>query len=82
MAVNKPDLFEVDDGVAIDDGSNPSDTYIGRDAVTEHMVFQDKNTGPHTLTDLLGGGGGDVNVDGGAAASVYLVTQNIDGMGA
>jgi hypothetical protein len=28
------------------------------------------------------GGGGDTNLDGGFAASTYLVTQNVDGMGA
>lgn len=58
MAVDKTKLFEVEEGIAFDDGGTPSDTSIGRDALTGDMVFQDTNTGPHTLTALTSGGSG------------------------
>ena len=58
MAVDKNKLFEVENGIAFDDGGTPSDTSVGRDPLTGDIVFQDANTGPHTLTSLAAGGSG------------------------
>lgn len=61
MAVDKNKLFEVENGIAFDDGGTPSDTSVGRDPLTGDIVFQDANTGPHTLTSLAAGGSGGVD---------------------
>lgn len=59
------------------DSSSDSDVYVSRDALG-NMVFKDKIVPSlKTLTELLATGG-DSNIDGGRADTVYTV-QDIDG---
>ena len=55
-----------------------ADTYLDKDT-SGNMTFRDAVTGQVTLADLLAGGGGVFNLDGGFADSIYGGTSSIDG---
>jgi hypothetical protein len=63
-----------------------SDLALGEFAINTHdgLVFIKKNVaGTDSIVTINGGSeGGDINIDGGSAASVYLISQTIDGGGA